>query len=139
MTKVSYWLFSSCLVIIYLTIPNIIPWFILWLTHFISDISEKKVKSTTVSCETQTDLDIFCGKCTEPIEDNDVISKANFGSGKLRVKSEFKLRIQTNGMQGKNHEENDDCLDEDDIDEDEERYAAIMAAAEDSDDEDEGK
>ena len=107
--------------------------------HIISDISEKKVKSTTANCETQTDLDTFCGKCTEPIEDNDVISKANLGTGKLRVKNEFKLRIQTNGMQGKNLEENDDCLDEDDIDEDEERYAAIMAAAEDSDDDDEGK
>ena len=73
------------------------------------------------------------------MEDKNIISKQSLGSGKLRVKNEFKLRIQTNGSQSQNEEENDEAMDEDDIDEDEERFAAILAAAEDSDDDDEGK
>ena len=91
------------------------------------------------SCETQTDFDIYCAKCTEPIEDKNIILKPNPGDGKLRVKNEFKLRIKTNGSQGQNEEDNEEGMDDDDIDEDEERFAAILAAAEDSDDDDDGK
>merc|ERR1711963_705160 len=105
----------------------------------VQDAPDKKPECTMASCETQTDFDIFCAKCTEPIEDKNVILKPNPGDGKLRVKNEFKLRIKTNGSQGQNEEDNEEGMDEDDIDEDEERFAAILAAAEDSDDDDDDK
>ena len=122
----------------YINDCSIIQWSKINLAVFL-EFSDKKVNCSSTSCETQTDFDIYCAKCTEPIENNDTILKPNLSGGKLRVKNEFKLRIQTNGNQEHHDEDNEECMDEDDIDEDEERYAAIMAAAEESDDDDDGK
>ena len=67
------------------------------------------------------------------------LEKEKLDVGNLRVKHEFKLKVQSNGHQNIDQNDNEDGLDDEDIDEDEERFAAVLAAAEDTDDDDEGK
>ena len=52
----------------------------------------KKSDVTTSEGGTQTDLEIFCAKCTEPIEHAVETAQVEMKSGSLRVKNEFKLR-----------------------------------------------
>ena len=105
----------------------------------ILDCPKKNSDTTTSEGGTQTDLDILCSKCAEPIEHVMEAAGSEMKSGSLRVKNEFKLRIHSNGNEPNEADEYDDGMNDDDIDEDEERYAAIMAAAEDTDEDDEGK
>ena len=107
--------------------------------YLIAQLLQEKADVTTSETETQTEFDIYCSKCSEPVEPGLVAAKAKLNSVNLRVKKEFKLRIR-NGSQDNDIDEPEEGLDDDDIDEDEERYAAVMAAAvEDSDDDDEGR
>ena len=107
--------------------------------YLIAHSLQGKADVPTSEIETQTESDICCSKCSEPVDASLVAAKAKLNSGNLRVKKEFKLRIR-NGSQDNDLDEPEDGLDDDDIDEDEERYAAVMAAAvEDSDDDDEGR
>ena len=106
--------------------------------YIILELAPKKSDVITSEGGAQTDLEIFCTKCIEPIEHTVETSQVEINSGSLRVKNEFKLKICSNGSEGNDVDENDDGMDDDDIDEDEERYAAIMAAAEDTDEDDEG-
>ena len=105
--------------------------------YLIAHSLQEKADVPTSEIETQTELDILCSKCSEPVDAGLVAAKAKPNSENLRVKKEFKLRIR-NGSQDNDLDEPEDGLDDDDIDEDELRYAAVMAAAvEDRDNDDE--
>ncbi len=85
--------------------------------YLIAQSLQAKADVTTSETETQTEFDIYCSKCSEPVEPGLVAAKAKLNSGSLRVKKEFKLRIR-NGSQDNDLDEPEDGLDDDGLDQD---------------------